>query len=349
MKKLQLRSKKRRVTDRVANKRWKRHIRRNKKKNKRRGRTTPKSSRLPIRVELPEILNINSNPESTIKCLMDFRNKVGSGKNITLDLDHVKDIDAAAALMLAAEIDVWRLRSLRNTLKSHDRSWDLNIRKKLHDMGLFDLLRIKSQSQIHHSPSDGIIFMKFESDSKVNLDGYLNLREGIERCMGHEILHRIPLCAGVAEALTNSLHHAYENEERIKKWWISASYSHQTKELIFLCYDRGQTIPKTLPNSGIIENLLAAMGWIGINDKIDSDLIHAALVTKRTATKKKHRGKGIPELKHFVDAHDSGKLSIYSRHGVVHYRKNGENKKMEKKQISNPIRGTLIEWCIILA
>lgn len=127
---------------------------------------------------------------------------------------------------------------------------------------------------------------------------------------------------------------------------LSATLS--PKELKVLCYDRGQTIPKTLPFSGIQERVMASLKNLGLS-KIDADLIHAALVTKRTMTGELHRGKGIPELKSFIDKHGAGHLSIYSRNGIVHYEKR-RNKlpEIRKKRIAKPILGTLIEWCIIL-
>ena len=276
--------------------------------------------------------------------------KTRGGKAPYINFDGMSLVDNAAALMLAAELDAWNIRHWHVPLRSYDKSWDPGVRQHLDTMGLFKLLRVDRQSAPEPAPSDSV-FMPFFSDSRVDLGEFVRFRERIESEINRPLARRAShyLFAGLSEAVTNVIQHAYKTNES-KRWWVSASYEKTGGKLSILCYDRGLTIPQTLPRSHKWERIRGVISAVGLNLKLDSDLIKGALMTRRTATKESHRGRGLPQLMNFIDEVDKGSLAIYSRKGKVLYSKSSAGGKGEYRGelLKKQIEGTLIEWSVFL-
>ena len=310
----------------------------------------------PSEVILPEDFRLSENFSQVAGCIVHLRRQLARrirGMSAPyVNFDNIARVDNAAALMLAAEIDAWNTRNPhRGPLRSHDESWDPDVCQLFDTMGLFKLLQVDRQSLSNPAHASESVFMPFISHSRVDLDEFSRFRKSIESEINQPLARRAShyLFAALSEAVTNAVQHAYRGDEK-QKWWVSASYKKATGKLSILCYDRGLTIPKTLPHSGKWEVIRGIIGNAGLDLGLDSDLIKGALMTRRTATRAHYRGHGLPQLMNFIDEVNMGALTIYSRRGKVIYSKNEIEKqgKYSHESLSKPIEGTLIEWNVSL-
>ena len=112
-------------------------------------------------------------------------------------------------------------------------------------------------------------------------------------------------------------------------------------------YDQGAGIPATLPTSDVVERLREYFDFWP-----DSRKIEAAMEVGRSATGSAERGKGLQNLLEFAKGHTEGRLSIYSLKGMYRMIARGEGAVQQteilKRDHSNSINGTLIEWEVTL-
>lgn len=262
---------------------------------------------------------------------------------------NIAKIDIAAALMLGAEIQA-RVHNAPN-FRPHfyNGPWHPEVKNLLTGMRLFPVLNAPHSDAPALARSEHLLLMPVISHSSVDMEKFIAWRESIEREIKGAMSASHYFFIGLSEAITNAVQHAYTSNQPREWWWASASYDKSTRELIVLCYDRGQTIPKTLPFSEFKEAIATVMSRLGLRKNIDSDLIEAALRHRRTITKKSHRGHGLRQLMYFVDEVEKGALRVYSRRGLVEYTKSesGEGN-YKKKNLNDEFKGTLIEWQIVL-
>ena len=304
--------------------------------------------RKPQVINLPEHFSLAENYESVVGAIDDLRNCEGA---FSVNFSAMKKVSVAAALMLAAEMHICVLKASRihgtpQKLKVWGNEWHKNAGIPLREMGFFDLLQIKpvmmgSQSGLRE------VFIKFVSDTSLTPLSISKIIDNVERAFATETAPippeiRLPMLAGMGEAILNTYHHAGGGE--LSRWWISASVNRDTNELKVICYDRGKTIPKTLPGSQL---------WLSImnsgNTEKDEDMISAALKTRKSSTKKEHRGYGLQELRNLIDANGQGVMEVYSRKGMVEYKRARGKKEADFNAIPlvRELRGTLVVWSII--
>lgn len=77
----------------------------------------------------------------------------------------------------------------------------------------------------------------------------------------------------------------------------------------------------------------------------DGDAIAAAVEEAVSSTGERHRGTGLAQMRGFVDECHEGRLRIMSRFGEVIFR---PGQQPEVGTYDVPIRGTLIEWNVLL-
>ena len=310
-------------------------------------------TRLPQKtVVLPEDFRLTMDLPASVNRvagrLAELRGHVEAGGKfgLAVDFNAVRQIDAAAALALTAEIHLWDL-SKRGKLHSRDDQWRPEIRELLADMGLFQFLRVEMQSPRALGRGSPHSYVQVISDDRVDMSKFRNFQRDIEEKMGEgeqlgEFVMSLLHC-GLAEAVINVRHHAYAEGERHPRWWVSASFDHESRDLAVLCYDRGRTIPGTLRTRK--EKIVKTLTLGAMTD--DSELIEAALHS-RTSTGEFYRGQGLPEMADIINRSKlDGELSVYSGKGMVRYEKRGgASGEYFPARLETPIRGTLIEWRI---
>lgn len=295
---------------------------------------------------LPETLSLSDNYDETINFLESIRDAVLlRGRRVSIDFTTLHDIRPAAALLLAAELDRWRrLRQIRPRVLDIEK-WDAEVRRLLNQMGLFKLLNVQNPPPATQSSDPAIHFIPFVSANQAIGPLAAELRSGFERMAG-QIAGWKFLYEGIQEAMTNVMHHAYPRDtiiprnQVLNQWWMAGSYDKRSGELSAMFFDQGVGIPKTLPRTYGMERIKGFLSDMGLGDD-DASRIQAAMALRRSRTGEPHRGKGLMEVREFIDQSGNGRLRIISGRGEYVYSHGG---RVTRLLHSAPIGGTLIQW-----
>ena len=300
------------------------------------------------KVSLPDNFCLTDNYEQVVIAISEIRTRIGKKKYINFNT--IREMDIAAALMLAAELEVSKIQSKTSQMMAHDSNWDPKVRTLLGQMGFLELLAANSKISPHTEPSKNQIFLKFRSGHKLIGDDTMQMLKNLQKHFAHydfdpEFL--LNLYAGIFEAITNTCHHAYRSkrqDKELKRWWISASVNTETNEITVVCYDRGATIPKTVKPETFFSSLRSIF-----QPSSDGKIILAALENKTTSTNLTNRGKGLSELLRLIDRNNQGLLRIYSGEGLAELRRSAPNEENSNilHKLPRKMRGTLVEWSII--
>jgi len=176
------------------------------------------------------------------------------------------------------------------------------------------------------------------------------------------------LARALSEAMHNAVQHAYENMDEIRypladhcRWWL-AGYRHpKTREVGFIFYDQGMTIPAGLPkkwNEAISAFLSRVAVSVGRYDQsFDGQLIEFAMEIGRTVTNRAGRGWGLSEMRALVGGpyteaqkvseivgEGKGSLHILSRRGSYLYTSDRGGVVGALEEI---FPGTLVVWRLV--
>lgn len=167
--------------------------------------------------------------------------------------------------------------------------------------------------------------------------------------------------AGISEAMTNCIHHAYE-DIAYKKWWMFSREDTHSKKLQVVFCDLGIGIPKSLYQNAndITDDWLERLTeWLHRHisaGKANNDAlkIKAAIEIGRTRTKLPNRGKGLKQMVSTLDKMGNGEafVEIISGNGRYTHRSKNQQSIEKTLPLSNnkkyAIRGTMIQWSIPL-
>ena len=269
--------------------------------------------------------------------------------HISIDFTTLRTIGPAAALVLAAELDCWRLKRLIPIRVLDIEKWDLSIRYLLDEMGLFQLMKVVNQPAPINVERPPLYFIQFKSSEVAEGELATQLRSDLQALTG-DIPGWHHLYGGLTEAMTNVRQHAYPETEQTKRysrtnrWWMFGAYEKNRRQLTCVFFDRGVGIPATLPRTHSMERVRKFLERLGIPED-DGSLIAAATELGRTSTAASHQGRGLHDVKEFVERSTNGRLRILSRRGQFIY--DGKNPD-QASVLPASIGGTLIEWEISL-
>ena len=313
-------------------------------------------SRLTV-TDFPAKFDLHTNYEETLALIMELRflhrPRRSSGLNGNqsrrwrglLNLARIEDIDPATGLVLAAELDSYRRHI--SGLRSNDDNWHENVRTYFLESGLFELLGISPQ-RAHPKPASGPErrVLKYRKGREPDGEQADRLRRELEDLCGESFGPRVLVNNALCEAMTNSHHHAYPEEQSWwpltppGNWWASCAWTPSTETMHMMLYDQGVGIPKTLPRSKHWASTLPIIDRLD-PEHSDAGLIEAALELRRTSTNIEGRGRGLAEMAEWVDRTESGFLRILSGSGRVTYR---PGKVVQRSKLRAPFCGTLVEW-----
>ena len=261
-----------------------------------------------------------------------------------IDLKPIRKVSAAGALVLAAELYRWNNLPGLPQLRDRDvSSWDPDVRRRLSEMGFFDLLNVARVE----SPSDAAIqFVKFRTGSKVEGEEIEQLRK-LDLDPHVTVPNRQLLYAAVTEAMTNVVHHAYDASLHHylgpRNWWLSAAFDSATGEVVILIYDQGLGIPKTLPRT-MEEKLMSALPESIMRN--DARMIQAAHELSRSTTGSKHRGHGLERdvRRYILEFEGHGSYTVFSGRGQYTVESSPTGTRSRLGDLGSELSGTLIEW-----
>jgi len=303
----------------------------------------------------PENFSIVENYEETLAFIMDVRYLFherqkhlcddGIRRKIHADFSGIKTIDPASGLVLAAEIDRWSKGTGRRP-RALDHLWHKNVRDYFVDAGLFDLLKIDPH-EINELADGEPLRQSLKMITGTLADGASarQLRIDLENLCGRGIGPRTTVYDALSEALAN-VSHAYPRWRasypgyRARRWWASGSWTPSSKTVSVQLYDQGVGIPRTLPRREYWGRIMPLVRRLD-PERTDAGLIEAALEYGRTSTRSRGRGMGLKQMTEWINTQGHGFLRITSGSGCVTYR---ANRKVERRNLSVPFCGTLIEW-----
>ena len=313
-------------------------------------------------VMFPETFSLTRNYSDTIEAISKIK-EIGHSHNIKpvkieLDLTAVRYAALAATLVLSSEIDrVLSLERPRNRqvriVPKNIMSWDLKVAAKLDDLGFFSLFGIKFDLTFPDALcDDGFSLLKMRF-------GFSFQPERIGKLVNelHEVAdffnHSSYVYDAMVEATLNVNDHAYPDTEVFQfkafvgAWWAAASYSAESGEIRFVVFDQGVGIPRTLPRWSLWEELREKLSVGAVTShlvKQDARMIAAAIEVSRTSKSRADgRGQGLADVLSPVSEASGGRVRILSGSGEMLYSGDG---KMELKELSRHVGGTLIEWCL---
>ena len=360
--------------DNLVKRRWRKKLRRQRIKHHRKllGILHPKSEKEPARLTIkpPKIFSLSENYNGTVKCLRKLKKQVKKNlnktneTNIFVDLSRIEDIQPAAAVVLAAELDRWRqLGKIKKLNPINLKSWDKSTLYYLRDLGLFELLGIDESVLKEHlqgldKKHERKVALRFISGGKKNRQKASQLTEELAKIIPSFKVDdetKMALKTGLAEAALNSFNHAYP-EGRLEglvfpvgetHWWAAASCDHDkdgAETVKFIVYDQGVGIRKTILKKDLGSDVLKRLKDT-ISPRTDSNIITELLNKPESSTGKSNRGKGLPQIVKAA-SYAGGRLRLISGHGHVIYTK--EEGAKSSGDHRRHLGGTLIEWTFLL-
>ena len=260
-------------------------------------RNRDKNDKEKLTINLPSSFNILDNATDSISVINTLRAYVDSSANqrklkkCSLDFSALEKLDVASALVLMAEIDMWR-EKWNQKLTAHTHTWNAEIHKFLKELGFFELIKPReTKPLVQHPNEEKITYLQVVRGQKSDGEKAKKLKENIE--MKFKVGLSKPkskrLYAALVESFMNAHRHAYR-DSKYAYWWIVAAYRKQEKNLTVAVYDIGLGIPETMRKKRTEE-------VIQIISSIDSHLIEEAVKSSfydehytRTTTGKAYHG-----------------------------------------------------------
>lgn len=345
---------------------WAKRLRRVERLKRRRKKFRFGNARKTNYIEAPKVFSLKNNYRETVLCLSRLKDsiieaqKLGKMRpNTYIDLAKIEDLQPAAAIVLAAELDRWR-RVLGITLRPRNiRHWNKSVLTFLNELGLFELLEIDRRhlEKVIRAKANGEpsrVALRFVSDCRNDKEPTDRLADQLadEVPEFRELLEEagdMALSTALAEASLNCVQHAYKHIEthypiQDHRWWAAASYQDDRQTVKFFVYDQGAGIPATLPKTKIGQALLNLDGVksAGVSPlNTHSEMIRKVLTSRMSSTGASNRGKGFPQIVAAASQKGGSLRVISGKGGAIYTCDNGA----EALPVSDQhLGGTLLEW-----
>lgn len=292
-----------------------------------------------VQVKAPEVLCIYREEyhDETLAFLDEFDTYIfNEFLYVELDLSEVKEITAAAALVLFAKVTRCQSCLPAGAYRFPDQVISIihpkmkAVKARFVSSGLWAAIKPGGQKKLERLWSDWDNPYKTGNDPSRQFEdiiGHLRQEFGVlpTRIVG-----------ALQECYLNIAHHAYEsfkadsgfNEFMIGRWWQYASINPVSGKMAIIIYDMGAGIPATIRS---------IQGGVS-----DCTSIQYAMRPGVTRFNIQGRGKGFSDIKRPIDSNASAEyLLVYSGRGEVAY-KSGQILKEDSH--THSIGGTLIEW-----
>lgn len=315
-------------------------------------------------VKPPELCSVSERFDEFVGSLEELKKAtlIDERKNVRYDLARVKELRPAAALVLAAELDRWRILKRKRLVPSPLGAWHAQPRRQMLQLGVFDLLHVKKRElrSVRKQENSAVILKYRTGDVNNKNETDALIKETIQRYRKRRQLQihgpdrSYDLDAALAEATLNSVQHAYSHgktryEHLENRFWMGAVFDDNSETMRFMVYDQGIGIAHTLKNTTKGIRILSIMANF-FGNLIDDDgkfpegeLIKLALTTPATSTGLENRGKGLPEI--YKAAQNLGaSFRIVSGRGIVSY--SSDTGLVAKPDRKHHLGGTLLEWAL---
>ena len=299
-----------------------------------------------IKVKAPGMIDVFNaqNRVATVNFFADLRaNSRRAGVGIIVDLSDVRSIRPTGAVMLLAELDRLFRGQSAGTIRMFAPD-DPIVDAVMCQIGIYESARPLAEAErddVRHWRSASGVASEGEKGGSI-LEAY-------EGRLADNLTS--DLYAGIVEAMTNTVHHAYAGPQGKdlkrfigRRWWMLSQ--ERDGELTVAICDLGIGIPRSLPRSSTFSSGAVRKIWrtLGL-DNSDASAIRVAVELGRTSTGQKGRGRGLSEIVEAANLSEDGRVLISSNKGVF---VSVEGKSYAHNH-SHSIRGTLIHWTVRIA
>jgi hypothetical protein len=302
-------------------------------------------------IKLPQTLDLVSHFVVTAEAIRSIRRLALKEKRpVMLDFSDVTTLRPSALLLLLAEIHRSRLMHGSSRMTGSYPK-DPKIERMLDATGFFKLLGVKSRikQKPQRYPMEHVGYHSEKHEVKGTVRKFRESLLGTKIVMSAAVRSR--LYRAITEAMLNVSHHAYPvsktkmHPER-GRWWLTGSVNRKAGILTIMFCDLGVGIPDTLPKIYTMELIRSVLSLLPGIKPDDAQMIRAGMTIGRTATGVEGRGRGLNDLRRFVEDVGVGELHIFSRKGHYLYDPvNGD--KIVNYGIG--MGGTLIMWSVPIA
>ncbi len=326
--------------------RWKNLLKKRSKKSiKRRKRIRKLKKRLNqikrnnVRIDAPKSLSFLLNLAETVAFFQQIEKRISIGTNIYLDLSKIESLTGDAILYLLSIANRTKLLEGKGSIQGNVPEND-EARKYLEASGFYKYVRSSST----FIP----INQNFFAIRRGVLVDPTTLKEAImfsiEKSRNNSTIKSFlknDIYRSLNEATGNVAQHAYSKNGLDRYWWLMVEFLEEKSKLRFYVLDNGLGISETIAKK-IKERIFDLLIELFINHT-DADYLLSALKGEfRSATKKKYRGFGLPEIRSIAENKHIAEFYILSNYGFV------DVKKMKPTKLSSKIQGTLLIWEIQL-
>lgn len=300
---------------------------------------TRQAARGATTLPVPENLSLTAASEESIRFLAQLRQVCCEKPVARVFIDHsqVRSVTPEAGLVLIAEFT--RAHAYAPTcVKECNRPTDPDSAALLGEIGYWRYVPGLDQDT-WSTPGKSKRFFKHITDARTTGSVVKELISHFGPAAHFEQEESKALYKAIIECMENTAGHAYPERRTGQrylygKWWLLGGCDDESGEIFFVFYDQGLGIPGT-----IRARLRDKVPFLA---RTDEDLIVKAVVEGRFSRHKtQNRGRGLPQLKAFIDASAQGQLVIVSNQSRCIFRK-GQGPTTERLPVSLP--GTLVVW-----
>lgn len=210
----------------------------------------------------------------------------------------------------------------------------------LEQIGVFTLLKVAPGA---HPLDEDVVNWRFAHGNQVEGKHYEDVLAEYDGAIAVPLQEN--LFAGMTEAMTNVINHAYDMQRfdgldivNSREWWMFSQSKDEYLTVAFL--DLGAGIPRTLP----IKRPSVWRRLLRMGRSEDSRAIAYAINDSISRTKLDYRGTGLGQILRAVDSVPGAEVVIQSNYGGIHRRLGAT----DRRDYADSILGTLIFWKVPL-
>ena len=287
------------------------------------------------KIVAPADFDLVKNPHGVMEFFKEIKFCFLNNIPVEIDMEHITTLSLNALLYLIAIMQNNKLKGRLFSIRGNTPA-DSTCKKLFESSGFYNYVRQHNASALE---IDDHAILRITSNNIVSTDVLIKLCNFITECLGYGKSKTRPVYEVIVEMMQNTFDHAYENKRcDSERWFVSAKYDADLKEIEIAFLDTGYGIPATAKKR-FLEKIL---------DKIDimseNQIIFSALKGDfRTKTEQQWHGKGLPEIYNKYKSGILKELTILSGKGYVNLTKN------EKFDLPNKFEGTLYSWKLMQA
>ncbi len=289
------------------------------------------------KIETPEDFSLIFNPDESLQFFQDFMYYSTTSDHIKIDMRNTKAMTIEVLLYLISLHKINKSNDIKVSI-SIKAPKEYELREFMAQSGFSRYFKARIEVQIN----DYNIFkiQDKESNQKDNISDDQTCKAAIDFALKFYPNAKftdtrfMDMYVALAEMMLNTDNHAYNEDGELRNWYLFAVKLE--KGLSFYFFDNGRGVLKTAKKNIIEKGLVKAPFSYG-HESLMRSVLNGEY---RSATKKKHRGKGFPEINEFLTS-DTVLLPLILTNRIY-----CAPEQELYKNIKHNFKGTLFVWLL---